>query len=249
MARWEGTLEQRVLQVVESGVDGAAALRDELALTVTDLRVNGRRVDARLTSGSSRRWLAVIWFVDDSLGAVDSVTLYPRPEPFHGVERGMVIVLNGPSSVGKSLLMRAFVEQASTPFAFFDEPFLGTLPANFLAWPDTLGPQQDGALAALAAAAAAGNQFILSSAGITQARFRAALVDVESVYVGLDAPLDVLVQRQLVQVDKFGGLAEESIDIHEGWIYDLRIDTSRHTPEEAARLLSQYFEQRTGRAS
>jgi chloramphenicol 3-O phosphotransferase len=248
VAPGEGNIEQRVLQVVDSAFDGASALRDEVALRVTEVRTNGRRVDARLAAPSGRQWLVVVWFADDLLDVVDSVTVYPRPEPFPGVERGMVIVLNGPSSVGKSSLMRAFAEQARTPFAYFDEPFMGTLPATFLAWPETLGPWEEGTLAALAAAAAVGNQFILSSAGIAHARFRAALASVECIYVGLHAPLEVLVHRQLAQVDKFGGLAEESVGIHEGWTYDLQIDTSRSTPAKAARVLSEYLEHRVARS-
>ena len=65
-------------------------------------------------------------------------------------------------------------------------------------------------LAGLAAAARLGNQFIVSAAGI---------------------------ERQLSQADKFGGLAEESVGVHDGWRYDLRIDTARHTPDQAAKLL------------
>ena len=97
-------------------------------------------------------------------------------------------------------------------------------------------------LAALAAAARLGNQFLVSAAGIDQRRFRDALEGVPTVYVGLDAPLDVLVARQLTQADKFGGLAEESIGIHDGWEYDLRIDTVAHSPAEAAHLLAEHLE-------
>ena len=69
----------------------------------------------------------------------------------------------------------------------------------------------------------------------------------ETIYVGLDGSLAVLVQRQLAQVDKFGGLAEESMSIHDGWRYDLRIDTVKETPDAAAQLLADLVQRKYGR--
>jgi len=234
-------LAKTVLGIAAPVIDGAL---DDSRLTVVDLRQNGRRIDARVHGEDGEAWLVVVWFSDGALTYVESVTVYPRPDPFGGVPSGRVIVLNGPSSVGKSSLMRAFADHAPTPFAWLDEPFFGRLPAHYLAWQETLGPHVAGCLAAIGAAAMLGNQFLVSAAGISQAEFEAALSEVELVFVGLDAPQDVLVQRQLTQVDKFGGLAEESVDIHEGWRYDLRIDTVQHSPEAAAELLSAYLVQR-----
>ena len=212
-------------------------LRTAHGLEVLDDRSNGRRFDTRVTASDGRAWLVVIWASADSPTAVESVTVYERPPAFAGRPGGLVIVLNGPSSVGKSSLMRAFAAQSVTPYASFDEPWLGQLPAAHLAWPESLGPAADGLLAGIAAAARVGNQFVLSAAGIAQARFRAALDGVPTLSVGLDASIEELVRRQLVQADKFGRLAEESVGIHEGWDYDLRIDTEVHTPEQAAALL------------
>ncbi len=53
--------------------------------------------------------------------------------------------------------------------------------------------------------------------------------------------------RNVAQVDKFGGLAEESMGIHDGWHYDLRIDTVDESPDAAARLLADFVQQRYGR--
>jgi chloramphenicol 3-O phosphotransferase len=241
MSASDADLERRVLGIVRPVVKGAG---EEGRLAIVDLRRNGARIDARVHGQGDEAWLVVVWFSDPALTEVESVTVYPRPEQFDGVPSGRVIVLNGPSSVGKSSLMRAFADRARTPFACLDEPFLGRIPPPFLAWRETLGPHVAGFLAAIAEAAALGNQFIVSAAGISQQKFQAALTGVESVYVGLDAPLDVLVRRQLEQIDKFGGLAEESVNIHDGWNYDLRIDTVRHTPEAAARALAEYLAKR-----
>jgi len=240
-----------VLRLLESTTEGETAeltdLRRARRLAVTEVRQNGLRVDVRLHDEHDAAWLVVVWFTDLTLDHAESITVYPRPPRFHGVPGGLVIVVNGPSSVGKSTLMRTFADRAVTPFACLDEPMFGRPPARFTAWPDTLGPHVDGVLAGLTAAARCGNQFLVSAAGIAQARFEAALDDVETLYVGLDGSLDVLVQRQLEQVDKFGGLAEESMHVHDGWRYDLRIDTVAESPETAARLLAALVQHRYGR--
>ena len=212
------------------------------AVRVTQVRVNGTRVDVRLESADGRAWLAVL--ITDGRQSIEllGATFYERPPMFHGRPSGLVVVVNGPSSVGKSSLMAAFADTASAPWACLDEPMVGRLATKFLAWPATAGPVTDGFLAALAAAARAGNQFIVSAAGIEQDRFRRALVGVPTVYVGLDAPLRVLLERQLSQADKFGGLAEESVDIHDDSAYDLRIDTSSSEPSDAARVLAEFLD-------
>ena len=154
-------------------------------LEVTEVRVNGARVDVRIHSDDGRAWLAVLWFDDHRSPKLVAVTTYERPNGFRSGEAGLVVVLNGPSSVGKSSLMAAFADAASTPWACVDEPMFGRFATKFLAWPAAAGPVAEGFLAALAAAARLGNRFIVSSGGITQARFREALADIPTFYVGL----------------------------------------------------------------
>ena len=230
-------LEERYAEVAHLAL---APIRAAANSRIVDVRRNGRRVDARVRSDTGPAWLLVVWSPQTRPDHIESLTIFERPESFRGRDSGLVIVLNGPSSVGKSSLMRAFADGASTPFACLDEPWFGRLPTRFLAWPETLGPHVEGVLAGLAAAARLGNQFIISAAGISQGQFQDALRAVATLYVGLDAPLDVLVRRQLSQDDKFGGLAEESGEIHQGWTYDLRFDTADTTPEEAAHQLAAY---------
>jgi chloramphenicol 3-O phosphotransferase len=188
-----------------------------------------------------RAWLTVMWVNVVPTTELVSMEVYERPIAFQPRPPGPVIVLNGPSSVGKSSLMAAFADAAETPWACVDEPTVGRLATKFLAWPATAGPVVDGFLGALAAAAGVGNQLIVSAAGIPQDRFRDALTGIATVYVGLHAPLDILVERQLTQADKFGGLAEQSIGVHRGWEYDLDIDTASHPPARAAQRLSEFL--------
>jgi chloramphenicol 3-O phosphotransferase len=230
----EGAVEQVARDL--SSMWASAAVR------VTEVRVNGARADVRLESAEGRAWLAVLTTDDGQPIELLGATFYERPPNFEERPPGRVVVLNGPSSVGKSSLMETFANAAATPWACHDEPMFGRLATKFLAWPGAAGPVTDGFLAALAAGARAGNQFIVSAAGIEQDRFRRALVGVPTVYVGLGAPLDVLLERQLSQADKFGGLAQESVDIHDHWAYDLRIDTSSREPADAARLLAEFLD-------
>ena len=122
-----------VLDLIRRGEAGDE-LRDLAAagaLHVTDSRTNGSRVDARFATGAGdRAWLAVVWTSATGPGAVESVTLFERPRGFEAEVPGMVVVLNGPSSAGKSSLMAAFADVAPTPWACLDEPAFGRLPAR-----------------------------------------------------------------------------------------------------------------------
>jgi chloramphenicol 3-O phosphotransferase len=250
-AKSEAGLQQAGLVAESIDTHKLAASLDPLwvaaPVDVLTVRVNGARVDARFGAPDGRGWLAVLWVTEGPSPVVLDATVYERPQAFVGRAGGAVVVLNGPSSVGKSSLMLAFADRADTPWACLEEPWFGKLPTRFLAWPSAAGPVGDGFLEALGASARVGNQFIVSAARIRQEAFRRALRDVPTVYVGLDAPLDVLVRRQLTQPDKFGGLAEESSDIHDGWEYDLRIDMEACSPDEAARQLAAFLADGTRR--
>jgi len=244
-----GTPPQAMTTVADAPAleDSLAPIRSSVGLRLEDVRINGARIDAVLESGDGHAWRVVVWTAGNP-PRVENVTVFPRPPVFSPVAPGTVVVLNGPSSVGKSSLMTAFAERADTPWAYFDEPFLGRRPAEYLAWPDTAGPASEGTLAGIAAAASLGNQFLISAAGIPQAQFVDVLTGIPTVYVGLHAPLDVLIERQLGQRDKFGGLAEASFGIHEGWVYDLAIDTTARTPDQAAHDLAEFLAARSRHA-
>ena len=188
------------------------------------------------TTGGRGSWSP--WETVPGSRELEAVTVYERPAEFYGRAGGLVVVLNGPSSVGKSSMMREFADRAPTPFACLEELLVGRLATRYLAWPETVGPHVDGVLAALSVAGALGNQFIVSAAGIPQHRFRAVLEKTQTLYIGLHAPIEELVRRQRLQADKFGGLAEQSTGIHEGWDYDLWMNTTQHDPDAAAELLA-----------
>lgn len=216
-----------------SEIDSTVApIRASTGLEVTWLVVNGHRLDATVLSAGGREWRVV-------LGTDDGVTVryfhaVEKPRRFDGVPGGRAVILNGPSSAGKSTLMQQLQADATTPWVMFDELSFGSVPSGYLIWRDTAGPLRRGFLAGIAALAAEGNQVVLSAGGFPQQDFVNAFAAVPTLYVGLDCALDVLVERQRGRDDRWGGLAEGSLGCHDGWRYDVRLDSGRASPGELA---------------
>jgi chloramphenicol 3-O-phosphotransferase len=146
----------------------------------------------------------------------------------------IVVVVNGPSGSGKSTLLGAIAELSDAPWVTFDEPILGSTDPSVLVWPERAPTIHTGFLDGISAVAAAGNAVAAAAGGHSQERFRASLRDIRTVYVGLDCPMPVLLEREHGREGRWGGLARQSANAHEGWSYDLRVDTSRTSPHEAA---------------
>ena len=193
--------------------------------------VNGARVDAGVFAADGAEWRVVFGMDRDRLAWL---SVYKRPPRFDGVPGGRAVVVNGPSGSGKSSLMEAMAERAGTPWVVFDEPVLGSAPPGYLIWRDASPTLHEGFVAGIAALAAAGTQVAASAAGHPQEMFEAAFDAVPTLYVGLDCPLAVLLERELGRPGRWGGLAEASLTVHDGWSYDLRLDSSEASSAELA---------------
>ena len=193
--------------------------------------INNRRVDATVVSGD-REW-RIACSIDGQ--GVHSATAFRRPTPFPGVAGGRAVIVTGPSSAGKTTVMRAVVDTAHTPWVMFDELFFGTVAWPFLIWPDQSPTLRPGFIAGIAALASAGNQVILTSGAASSHELDPIVRSVPTVIVGLDCPLAVRVARQQARADRWGGLTEESNDSHAGWVLDARFDTDRLSPLEVAK--------------
>ena len=203
-----------------------AAERSGRALTWS--AANGRRVDAVVSDGADEWRLACS--IDGD--GVHSATVLVRPAPFEGRSGGRAVIVNGPSSAGKSTTMAAVLRRASTPWVAFDELSFGAVDLRFLVWPERSPTLRRGFVAGMAALAAAGNQVITTGGRAAElAPLRAA---VPTLAVALDCPLEVRVARQSARTDRWGGLTEGDDDAHDGWTYDVRFDTSRLSAEEIA---------------
>jgi chloramphenicol 3-O-phosphotransferase len=195
---------------------------------VTWIGVNEDRVDATVESGD-RQWRVVFGTHDGA--TVLWLAVYERRE-YADAPGGLIVVLNGPSGAGKSLLMEVLASMSPVPWVRFDEPFYGSVEPEYLIWRETAPALHRGYLAGMAALAAAGNRVITAAAGLPQAWFHEAFQDVPSVYIGLDAPLEVLLAREEGRDGRWGGLAEASIGVHDGWHYDLQLDSSAEEPTQ-----------------
>lgn len=191
--------------------------------SVDSVAVNGHRVDAVLSAGALQ-WRVV--FGTTTGRTVDWVSVHVRPPLFAGVPGGVAIVVNGPSGAGKSTLMLAIQTAAAFPVVVLDEPeHVGTVPPGYLIWRDRAPSLHRGYLAAIAALARAGNVVCVSAAGHPHDELTAAFAGIPVVTVGLDCALDVLVRRER-RSGRWAGIAAASLGVHDGWPYDLRIDTT-----------------------
>jgi chloramphenicol 3-O-phosphotransferase len=215
------------------GADGLARVGDARDRRVTSVAVNGRRVDVVVVAPPAQEWRVVLE-VDD--GCLRSVVVFERPPRFVGVDGGRAVVVNGPSSAGKSTVMSAVLKASSTPWVMFDELFFGTVAMPFLIWGDAAPTLRRGFIAGIQALAAAENQVIMT--GGDPDEFSQLRSHVPTLAVGLDCPLEVRIARQVARNDRWGGLTEATEDRHVGWSYDLRFDTSLVSPPDiAARIL------------
>jgi chloramphenicol 3-O-phosphotransferase len=215
----------RALKIVNALQDVA-----EAHPTVDWVAANGRRVDASARA-PGREWRIVMSSDEDG---VHSATVLEKPEPFPGVPGGRALIVNGPSSVGKSSVLRTMLDVAAAPWVMFDEPTFGEVRPLFLIWSDSAPTLRPGFLKGIEALAGAGNQVGLAAGGFPSEFFDGLRRAVPTLALGLDCPLEVRLERQAKRPDRWGGLTEASETVHEGWDYALRFDTSTTTAGEIA---------------
>jgi hypothetical protein len=139
------------------GPDAAGSVRAELAKfagadrgqAVRACR-NGGRVDVMLADESGSRWAVVAGLDDQDL--VTFLWVEREPAAFSSAPGGLVVMLNGPSSSGKSTLATALQQAADTPWIRLlpDEFFQWHLPERYTAFGRAAGPWQEGFFAMLA---------------------------------------------------------------------------------------------------
>jgi len=160
-----------------------------------------------------------------------------------------IVVLNGTSSSGKTAIARAFQEIAPRVFLNFSiDSILDTLPLSLL---DRLkrGEPADIRDLELVRAfygcvrelAAQGRDLIIDHAITSEAEvqmLKDAVASHRALLVGLECPVDVLAERERQRGDRKRGMAAaQSTRIHQWLAYDLMIDTSRVSIEDAARQI------------
>jgi chloramphenicol 3-O phosphotransferase len=177
--------------------------------------------------------------------------------------RGRVIVLNGTSSAGKSTLIRALQARLdgawlgigidtvvfALPKAYLDLPLWAEVfryvpaepgsPAPFRIITGELGHRMvDGMHRMVASLADAGlsvivDHVLLEPGWLPDLATRLAAHEV--LFVGVRCPLEVVVRREAERKDRTIGQAAAQFDVvHLAGGYDLEVDTSIQTPDEAA---------------
>lgn len=161
-----------------------------------------------------------------------------------------VVVLNGTSSSGKTTIARALQEIAPRLFLNFSiDSILYALPPGILErlkrgeWAGDIRFLElvRAFYACVRELLALGHDLIIDHAVVTEAEaemLKAAVEGHQVLLVGLDCPVEVLVERERSRGDRRPGLGAAQCErIHQWLEYDLRIDSGRTSAEEAARVI------------
>ena len=161
-----------------------------------------------------------------------------------------IVVLNGPSSAGKTTLARAVQEMAGSLLLNFSiDAILYSLPESALARiragtpvPDLrLAGLHDAYFACVKQLADLGHDLIVDNAITAERqaqRLREAVEGHQVLTVLVTCSPETLAERERARGDRRIGLAASQCDSIERWLqHDLRIDTSVDSPEAAARKI------------
>ena len=178
-----------------------------------------------------------------------------------------ILLLNGPSSSGKSTLARSLQARAKAPFLHVAmDTFLEMQPPRYDNHPDTFfwtttqedghprtafrtGPRgaalMRGFRQSIAALASEGWNVIADDVAEVAdwADYQRRLEGFRLISVKVHAPLPVLDQRERDRGDRMPGLARDQWQrVHDGIAYDFDVDTSQLSADAAAELICNRFD-------
>lgn len=189
-----------------------------------------------------------------------SGTGHPAPVwcRYCGLVATRVIMLNGPSSSGKSAIARCL--QSVLPGGWLTlgiDTLLTAMPVAMhragdgvaigrdgaITVGDAFGPLQDAWGAGLAAMAHAGARLVLDEVFLRgaaeQVRWRRCLAGLDVLWVGVTCGADALAGREIARGDRVPGMAAWQLDVvHVGVEYDVMIDTTATEPIDSARRIA-----------
>ena len=162
---------------------------------------------------------------------------------------GKVILLNGPSSSGKSSIARELQARLPTLFLHLSFDHLrdsGVLPleriqSGELDWSKSREAFFIGFERAVAALAAAGNNLIVDHIVETReclGRLNEALSGIDVFFVGVHCPLDELERREAARGDRrLGDARRDHFSVHQHCTYDLEVDGTLSPEQNAAKII------------
>ena len=217
------------------------ALRARVATPLDEIRVgrprvtwwaaNAERVDLTVRTDADE-W-RIVYFSRDGHRAHD-LSIFRRPPAFGGVAGGVAMIVNGPSGSGKSSVLEQIAVRSPHPWVIFDEPVMGSVDQGYLIWRDRAEVLHRGFIAGIAALARRGNLVALSAAGHPRQTFDEAFAGVHVIRLGLACDTSTLLAREYRRPGRWGGLAAASVNAHDGWTYDLVLDSVENSPEQIA---------------
>lgn len=194
----------------------------------------------------------------------------------NSAQHGTVIIINGPSSVGKTSIIKAFQAKQSVPWLSIgiDNFFVGLIhpkfylddkPEHRLVMHGVSSEDKKGKLfvlnvghlgqkiingmhLAIADYARAGNNVIVDYIKYEDAwlaRLQAALRGIKVVWIGVNASLELIQQREKKRGTSPEGHARSIYyTVHNGMTYDLMLDNSHLTPEQAADYIIKFMKEK-----
>ncbi|MFZ6026211.1 MAG: GNAT family N-acetyltransferase [Chloroflexota bacterium] len=180
---------------------------------------------------------------------------------------GTILLLNGPSSSGKTTLLEALQALFEQPFlnAGIDK-FIWMLPERYLErplWDDVLGHATEagevgqrlfsGMHRAIATLSRAGLHVIADHVLVEPAwvdECAALFAGLPAYWIGVRCPLDVLERRERDRKDRTLGQARAQFERVHAFVrqYDLEVDTSQFNPQECAQLIQAHIRRNPPRA-
>jgi chloramphenicol 3-O phosphotransferase len=167
------------------------------------------------------------------------------------IEPGKIILLNGPSSAGKSTLCQAIQTQMDEPFLqfsldffFFNSPVLPKqqLKDGTFQWAEIRPRIFEGFFNCLPALAIAGNNLLIEYIIETQAQWdalRQRLEGFDVFLIGVHCPLPELERREQLRGDRRVGDARRDLEtVHAFTKYDFEIDSSEPVDDNATRIIA-----------
>ena len=172
---------------------------------------------------------------------------------------GLIIVINGGSSAGKSSIVRELQNVLPEPWLGLGiDTFIGALPPRLIG--DGTGIRlEDGGrvdvgasftelenlwMLGIGAIGRAGGRVIVDDAFLggppSQQRWQGALDGVEVLWVGVHCDPEVAEARARARGDRPAGMARlQALTVHRGIDYDVEVDTSVQTTAEATAVIAE----------
>jgi chloramphenicol 3-O phosphotransferase len=166
-----------------------------------------------------------------------------------------IILLNGPTCVGKTAIAQLIQEKSAVARAHMQiDTFVAMLPKRYVTppcpndRPSVIAQLRHGFHSSIASMASQGNRLIVDTVRAEPGwldEWLEVFKPFSVLFVGVFADLEDLEQREAERQrpDDLPGTARRHFHtVHQGDVYDIRLDTSRQSPEECADRVMEFLQ-------